>query len=83
MLRRGNSRISPQGVQKRKKGRPGLERPKSREETPKEGYDITSWARHVAPQKLRVRRTIFKCIFCRAASPESKSSAVRPVAGSD
>jgi hypothetical protein len=27
------------GAQARKKGRPGLERPKSREETPKEGYD--------------------------------------------
>jgi hypothetical protein len=67
MLRRGIiARFTP-GPQKRKKGRPGLERPKSREETPKEGYDITSEARDVASQKLRVRRTIFKCIFCRAA----------------
>ncbi len=54
---------------KKKRGRPGLERPKSREETPKEGYDRTSVARDVALQKLRVRRTIFNCIFCRAAHP--------------
>jgi hypothetical protein len=34
----------------KKKGRSGHERPKSREETPKEGYDNTSWARDVASQ---------------------------------
>jgi len=58
--------------QARKKGRSGHERPKSREETPKEGYDTTSRARHVALQKLLVRRTIFKCIFCRAAPTETR-----------
>jgi hypothetical protein len=67
MLRRGMIERLMRGTQKRKMGRPGLERPKSREETPKEGYDKTSWARNVASQKLRVRRTIFNCIFCRAA----------------
>jgi hypothetical protein len=67
MLRRRMIVRLTRGTQKRKMGRPGLERPKSREETPKEGYDITSWAHYVASQKLRVRRTIFKCIFCRAA----------------
>jgi len=39
------------GRQAKKKGRPGHERPKSREETPKEGYDNTSQARDVALQK--------------------------------
>ncbi len=59
----------------KKRGRSGLERPKSREETPKEGYDRASYARDVAPQNLRVRCTIFKCIFCRAAHPQVKGSA--------
>lgn len=49
MLRRGNSRVSPQGPRKEKKGRPGLERPKSREETPKEGSGTTQ--RHTALQQ--------------------------------
>jgi hypothetical protein len=50
----------------KKRGRSGHERPKSREETPKEGYDNTSQARDVALHKLRVHCSIFKCNFCRA-----------------
>ena len=46
MLRRGTSAL----CLNKKKGRSGLERPKSREETPKEGYDRTSWARDAAAQ---------------------------------
>jgi hypothetical protein len=59
----------------RKKGRSGHERPKSREETPKEGYDTMSRARDVAPQKLLVHRSNFKCNFCRAALPKSGARA--------
>jgi hypothetical protein len=32
--------MSPDAIRQKKKGRSGHERPKSREETPKEGYDI-------------------------------------------
>ena len=63
------------GLQARKKGRSCHERPKSREETPKEGYDYPSRARDVAMQNVRVHCTIFKCNFCRAAHTETKSSA--------
>src|SRR3990167_4957551 len=60
------------GTETKKRGRSGLERPKSREETPKEGYDMASRAREVASQNLRVHCTIFKCNSCRAAHTETK-----------
>ncbi len=42
------------------------DRPKSREETPKEGYDRQAELVDVAMQHLRTQRTKFKCEFCRA-----------------
>jgi hypothetical protein len=59
-----HSRLSEEAARAKKKGRSGHERPKSREETPKEGYDSASLARDVASQKLRVHCSIFKCNFC-------------------
>jgi hypothetical protein len=40
------------------------ERPKSREETPKEGYDKQARLADVAMQKLRMQRTNNNCNYC-------------------
>ncbi|WP_157066571.1 hypothetical protein [Hyphomicrobium sulfonivorans] len=55
----------------RKKGRSDHERPKSREETPKEGYDREqSSSCRIA--KLLVRRNKDNCVFCMADPPKSE-----------
>jgi len=43
--------MRPCGVQPRKKGHPEAGRPKSREETPKEGYETDEMLVDVAPQQ--------------------------------
>jgi hypothetical protein len=51
----------------KRKGPLVTERPKSREETPKEGCEA-SGSSHIAPQKLKVQRITNKCILCKAAA---------------
>ena len=56
---------------RKEKGPFGFERPKSREETPKEGCGRRGELPRAAKSKLRVHRTISKCIFCKAAYASS------------
>src|SRR5690606_11732158 len=65
-LQAGWDRSEPWAASK-KKGRPVPERPKSREETPKEGCGKRARRSPAAPQYLAVHRTKSNCVFCRAA----------------
>jgi len=55
-------------------GRPGFGRPKSREETPKEGYDRRSLA-DVALQNLVCAAKELNCDFCKPAITGADSGA--------
>ena len=56
----------PRAHSGKRKGPLVTERPKSREETPKEGCEA-SGSSHIAPQKLKVQRITNKCVLCKAA----------------
>jgi hypothetical protein len=60
----------------KRKGPLVTERPKSREETPKEGCEA-SGSSHIAPQKLKVQRITNKCVLCRAAPRKMRIYAER------